>query len=141
MPIQIRFKVFYRLDYCQEFSSGCTVVFLRPRQGPIIVSYYHLGTILNLRQHSLDQGTPRSAPLLKNPSGGQMLAAQPVSTAITSPLLSAGLVTVQFLRSSVCTDDSTLPVPGMHAIQGGQQGQPSLSRPVNSRGRWRPHPN
>jgi len=44
--------VFDRLDYCQEFSPGCTVVLFRRQQGFTIVSHRHLATILDLRQHS-----------------------------------------------------------------------------------------
>jgi len=58
-----------------------------------------------------------------------MPSAQPVSTANAPPLLSADLTAVQFPQSSVCTDDSTLPVPGMPAIQRGRQEQPSPHGP------------
>ena len=51
--MQIWSEVFDRLDYCQEFSPGCTLVLLRCRQGFTIVSHHHLATILDLRQHSL----------------------------------------------------------------------------------------
>jgi len=61
-----------------------------------------------------------------------MPAVLSVSTAIAPPLLSAGLVAAQFLRSLVCTDVSTLPGPGTPAIQGGRQRQPSPSQPVPS---------
>jgi len=51
-----------------------------------------------------------------------MLAVLHMSTANEPPLLSASLAAEQFLQSWVCTVDSTLPTPGMLAIQGGRQG-------------------